>query len=976
MNKKSRKYKINKININNSINHLCNSILKFIKDAVIITDIDGIIEYWNKSAEHIFGFKRDEVVGKYIWDTIIPDEYINSVIEEFKQLKKTGISKVFDKTIELKAKKKDGTTIPVEYLVSTIRIGGNHYVLAIIRDISEEIKLKKELEDLKGLYQLIIENINDIIFLIDKNGYILYISPSAERLSGYTPKEAVGRHFLEIVHPEDRKKFSEVFKRRFTGYIGLHEYRIITKDGKIKYFQSTSKPIYKNGELIGLAGVIRDITDKKEIEERFRSLVENANDGIYILTDDGFEYVNPKLEEIIGYPFDELKHRGITGILSIIHPEDREFIIERYRARIKGKSLPEKYEFRVITRNGEIKTLEASTVPLDPKGKKFRVMGIIRDITEKKKLENELRESEEKFRMLAEKSLVGIYLIQDGVFKYVNPKLAEILGYEVSELIGKSNLDVTHPEDRELVRRNMDLRIKGIVDSINYKFRIVRKNCEVRTVEVFGSRILYNGKPAIIGTLIDRTDDERIRRKLEEYKRFYENAQDIFFIIDKDGDVVEVNPKCTQILGYSREEIIGKSCEQFINPNDREIVKKNISKVLNGKNVEYLVRIIAKNGKEYVMDAKMWPVIQNGEIIGAEGILRDITEKKELEERIRESEEKYRKIFERSPNIVTIIDDKGRFIEANPTMIKCIGFDPVGKNIYEVFSKDLSEKWTEFLKIIFDAKKMITFEDKIKNKHFLVTLVPLEISGKRLCLAIMSDLTRIIRSNKLLNAVNKASSALIYEKNKIELIRKICKELTKSLEDYSIAIGLINDQLIDIITANSKRIRIDLKESVMDCVRSAIISRDVTIRDSCISCPLYPINAELTCVTIPMLFGKHVIGVIIVLSKVGRLFDEEIEILKSLANDLTLAIKSIEIEKDKNIAYEQIKRSLKLFMDLVDGIRNPLTAILGYIEMKDKLIDIFEQLTHQVGRISKIIEEVDRFWEESERIRKILERKI
>ncbi|WP_456468237.1 PAS domain S-box protein [Archaeoglobus sp.] len=108
------------------------------------------------------------------------------------------------------------------------------------------------------------------------------------------------------------------------------------------------------------------------------------------------------------------------------------------------------------------------------------------------------------FRVMAEKSLVGVYLIQDGKFQYVNPKMAELWGYEANELIGKSPLEFIHPDDRETVEKNIKLRIKGEIESVNYKLRVVRKDGEIRVNEVYGSRTIFRGKPAIIGTLIDK----------------------------------------------------------------------------------------------------------------------------------------------------------------------------------------------------------------------------------------------------------------------------------------------------------------------------------------------------------------------------------------------------------------------------------------------------------------------------------------
>jgi len=142
-----------------------------------------------------------------------------------------------------------------------------------------------------------------------------------------------------------------------------------------------------------------------------------------------------------------------------------------------------------------------------------RIAELEKSETEHKQVEEVLRESENKFRSLAEKSLVGIYLIQDGIFKYVNPKLAEIFGYRVEELIGKRGpRDLTLHEDWPVVEKALRRRISGKVKSIHYNFRGITKNKEIIHVEVYGSRTIYQGRPAVIGTLSDITE----RRRMEE----------------------------------------------------------------------------------------------------------------------------------------------------------------------------------------------------------------------------------------------------------------------------------------------------------------------------------------------------------------------------------------------------------------------------------------------------------------------------
>ncbi|MCX8110787.1 MAG: PAS domain S-box protein, partial [Syntrophorhabdaceae bacterium] len=158
-------------------------------------------------------------------------------------------------------------------------------------------------------------------------------------------------------------------------------------------------------------------------------------------------------------------------------------------------------------------------------------MGIKKSI----QTEKALQESERKFRNLAEKSVVGIYVIQDNVFKYVNAKLGEILGYKPEELIGKAGPDkLVHPEDWPMVRDNIQNRVTGKVESVHSEFRGVRKDGEIYYVEVYGSATVYEGKPAVIGTLLDITERKKTEQMLIEaekrYRSIFENAVEGIFL--------------------------------------------------------------------------------------------------------------------------------------------------------------------------------------------------------------------------------------------------------------------------------------------------------------------------------------------------------------------------------------------------------------------------------------------------------------
>ena len=293
-----------------------------------------------------------------------------------------------------------------------------------------------------------------------------------------------------------------------------------------------------------------------------------------------------------------------------------------------------------------------------------------------------LSESENKFRDLAEKSVVGIYLIQDWVFKYVNPKFAEIFGYPVnSPFTGIRPEDVVLPEDWHMVKENIRKRITGEAESIHSEFRIITKNQEIRTVEVYGSRTLFQGRSALIGTLLDITERKRLEKLLKEaeqkYRSIFENAVEGIFQTTPEGQLIAANPAHAKILGYdSPEELIESLTDIghqiYVEPELRSEFIRALER--DGVLFGFELELYKKDGSKILVSMNARDVRDtDNKSLYYEGTIVDITEKKIAENDLRILNEFNKAIIDNAPVAIFTLNKDGMFTSINPALASLSG---------------------------------------------------------------------------------------------------------------------------------------------------------------------------------------------------------------------------------------------------------------------------------------------------------------
>ncbi len=371
------------------------NILEMSPYGIAIVDLKGRIKTCNRSFYELTGYSKEEIVDKKFTKLPhLPKEDISKNLKIFSSLLKGKAPK----PLKFDWIQKDGTPRTSEAYISLLKRKGKiSGILAIAMDITEHRQAEDTLRVNEEKYSNLFHHSNDAIIIHDPEGNILDVNKKALSLFGYKRHEILA---LKIpgIHPQSeheisKKAFQAIKKNGFVNFECLFR----KKNGDV-FPAEVSSSLFKVGSMSLIQGVVRDITERKQSEEalrksekKFRSLVENANDAIYIITHEGFQYINSAFEHLTGYTSKEVCKK-MFNFWSIIHPDDVKMIKEREEARREGKEVPSRYEFRILAKDGLTKIVEPATVNIGEKGE-AKVMGILRDVTERKQAEERLKTS-------------------------------------------------------------------------------------------------------------------------------------------------------------------------------------------------------------------------------------------------------------------------------------------------------------------------------------------------------------------------------------------------------------------------------------------------------------------------------------------------------------------------------------------------------------------------------------------------------
>jgi PAS domain S-box-containing protein len=698
------------------------------QDAMFLVAVEGgAFRYIrnNRSHQELTGLSPEELQGKTPQDLVGP-VMGDAISANYRRCIKERKSITYEETLDLRT----GTKVWRTTLTPVFECERPAYIVGSSQDITKYRQALEAVAESRESYRRLVENLNEVIYTLDTRAKITYISPNIASIGGYEPSAILGRNFVDFVHPADKEARMEQFSKIIAGDLRPTEYRLLTKGGNPLWVRTSARPIVKGGDVVGVQGVLVDIDKRKraelavrDSELKYRTLFEDSRDAIWVTSADGRVIdANPAAFELMGYPRGEFV--GIEARLLYANPADRDVFVRR----IHRFGYVKDFEVRLKRKDGSsVLCTFTSHLWQDDEGGVIGYRGIVRDISEQKRLENTLRREARLQELLIDISssfigipperldaAIGVSIAQLG--EAFGADRAYIHAYDFEKKTASNTHEWCAPGIDACISSLQDVPFsvvgRGWVDShrrgetiiIDDVSNLPNRNTERRKLKPQGIKSiitvpLMDGGECIgfVGfeSVHDRYDfsglGERIlkiyanmlinvynRRKMERelvagerrLRTYIESAPEGIFVIDRDGYYRDVNERACCMTGYTRDELLSMSIRDIASPEASPGTMETYHTLLTKGEVQAELLLRRKDGSDFPASLKAIELSDSRYM----GFCSDITEHKLAEQALRDSEERYRLITENMGDNVTMFDFSLSVVYTSPSIEKMRGY--------------------------------------------------------------------------------------------------------------------------------------------------------------------------------------------------------------------------------------------------------------------------------------------------------------
>lgn len=663
------------------------AIIENAPDGFVLLNSEGKFKYFSPSALKMFGYSSEDELIAIPDELTHPDDlpFVLSTLDEL--FKNPGLTP----TIVYRFKHKNGTWIWIESTFSNLLNDSAVEALVInFRDVTERKYAEVALRESENKFRSIAEQTTDLIAITDIDGVLQYVSPSCKPIFGFEAEEMTGRNFVEFLDGSSIDKKTSLFIDilKLNKRVVDLELSMIRKDGS-HFIGELNRTDYEQGSLKGSLMIVRDITERKTVEierdqsrKSFKDLFDNAPIGYHEVDTEGrIVRVNKTELNMLGYTAEDQIGQYVWK-----NAIDEQKSIKSTLDKLRGRynSIVKSFERDIRRKDGSTITVSIQDRVLhDNSGNIIGIRSTIQDISEQKRIENELKKSQKDFKDLFDNAPIGYHEIDaEGHITRINQTELNMLGYSFEELIGQPIWSIAHNPDEIQLQLREKLNGKKTKPTA-FETSLMSKNGLIFYV-LIQDRILKDVDGNITGirsTVQDITErkqaEEAVIQAKQSYFDIFNSVSEAIYVIDETGCFIEVNKGAERMYQRSREELIGLTPESVSAPglNNIEDVQKLMHQSFEtGMPANLDFWGVRKNGEVFLKEV----FVNKGKYFDKEVLLataRDVTDRKLMENELRESEEKYRYLFANNPQPMYICDiETLDFLEVNQSLIDSYGY--------------------------------------------------------------------------------------------------------------------------------------------------------------------------------------------------------------------------------------------------------------------------------------------------------------
>jgi PAS domain S-box-containing protein len=655
------------------------------RDGLVATDASGLVVTWNPSAERMLGWSQAEAMGQPLATLIVPahaDALHESGLEPYLR---TGAARGLDGLLEIEVLRRDGRPITLEVSLFTLPgdadadTGG--MVGMLLRDVSERQSTQRALRQSEARYRSLVEHLGQGMAVI-QDGRVAFWNARAAEIVRVDPAGVAGADYLQWLHPDDRPLAARRQRERQGGSAVPRRYQLrrLDDDGSVRWLDVHATAVPWEGRPATMV-FFSDITAAKATtealrvsEERYRAVVEHLSEGMVVIQDEKIVYANPRAAEIVQMPLAQMQQ---IGFLTRVHPDDQALVLERQRRRLAGEHPPSHYELRLLL-PGDVVRWIAIGVAVVPWGGKPAALTFFSDVTERKKMLEEVRVSEERLRAVVEHAGEGTLVVIDlNQPVFVNARALEILRVSREELDRLGYLHLVHPDDLQMMLERRRRRLAGDKVVGRYELRLLDRDGSVRWIELGTTVVPWSGRRATLSFFSDITDRkimlEAMHRSEERYRAVVEHVGEGMVVV-QNGVFVFVNQRALQIARRTRDQIIGHSFLERVHPDDQAMVAEMQRRRLAGEPApgRYETRLVHEDGSSTWIEIGVTLVPWEGETASL-AFFSDVSQRKLLEARLQGTLAERETILENSLVGIAFLTQERNLRWANRAMARIFG---------------------------------------------------------------------------------------------------------------------------------------------------------------------------------------------------------------------------------------------------------------------------------------------------------------